>query len=229
MSFPYKHVLLIGATSGIGKALANHFIAQNIKVTAIGRRQAPIDCVFLNAATQTRANFSKPETVDLAAFHRESSVNFNSQVALVHAVLPHLLKHTGPAGLIFTGTPVTLVPAFPMPSYCASKAALEAFIICLREQLRDTNVKVQHISPGPVRTELHDAELGKDAGSKFGMSLKEFVNESWTGLAAGEEDVYPGCVGGSTKEQWLELVRVRDAMVGRMTGLLRKVMQAQNA
>jgi NADP-dependent 3-hydroxy acid dehydrogenase YdfG len=39
MSFPYKHVLIIGATSGIGKAMADHFIAQGLKVTAVGRRE----------------------------------------------------------------------------------------------------------------------------------------------------------------------------------------------
>ncbi|KAF5863687.1 hypothetical protein ETB97_009620 [Aspergillus alliaceus] len=39
MSFPYKHVLLIGATSGIGRAMADRFIKTGIKVTAVGRRQ----------------------------------------------------------------------------------------------------------------------------------------------------------------------------------------------
>jgi NADP-dependent 3-hydroxy acid dehydrogenase YdfG len=39
MPFPYKHVLIIGATSGIGRAMADHFIAQGLKVTAVGRRE----------------------------------------------------------------------------------------------------------------------------------------------------------------------------------------------
>lgn len=43
MSFPYKHVLLIGATSGIGKAMADEFITHDIKVTAVGRRQERLD------------------------------------------------------------------------------------------------------------------------------------------------------------------------------------------
>jgi hypothetical protein len=37
MAFPYKHILVIGATSGIGKAMADHFIAQDIKVTAAAK------------------------------------------------------------------------------------------------------------------------------------------------------------------------------------------------
>ena len=38
MSFPYKHVLLIGATAGIGKAMAEGFLKSGIKVTVVGRR-----------------------------------------------------------------------------------------------------------------------------------------------------------------------------------------------
>jgi NADP-dependent 3-hydroxy acid dehydrogenase YdfG len=43
MAFHYKHVLIIGATSGIGKGMADHFIAQGMKVTVVGRRQDRLD------------------------------------------------------------------------------------------------------------------------------------------------------------------------------------------
>src|SRR4051794_1843782 len=97
-----------------------------------------IDCVFLNAGTQHRFDFSKPDSVDLGVFNREMTVNFTSFVALAHALLPHLLAHNAHSSLIFTGSPIGLVPAFVLPAYSASKAALDAFIMCLREQLRDT-------------------------------------------------------------------------------------------
>lgn len=178
---------------------------------------------MLNAGTEARANFSKPETVDLAAFHRAVTINFTSHVSLVHAILPHLLARDAPTSLLFTGTQVSLVPVYVMPGYSASKAALDAFIMCLREQLRDTNVKVQHISPGPVQTELHDAEMG-DAGRNFGMPMEEFMSDVWTGLTEGKLDIFPGTLGGSTKEQFLEIVRVRDEATDRMTGLMRMIM-----
>jgi short-subunit dehydrogenase len=181
--------------------------------------------IMLNAGTQSRSNFTKPETVDLASFHRQTTINFTSQVALVHAILPHLLNRNLQTSLVFTGTQVSLIPVFAMPAYSASKAALDAFVMCLREQLRDTNVVVQHISPGPVRTELHDAEMGKDAGSKFGMPLDEFVDETWAGLVEGSLDVFPGTVGGSTKQQFLEIVKTREEAFGRMSGILRKMAQ----
>lgn len=43
MPSPYDRVLLVGATSGIGAALADKFIQEGAKVIAIGRRQDRLD------------------------------------------------------------------------------------------------------------------------------------------------------------------------------------------
>ncbi|KAE8349517.1 hypothetical protein BDV28DRAFT_151807 [Aspergillus coremiiformis] len=43
MAFPYRHFLLVGATSGIGRAMADRLIANGAKVTAVGRRQERLD------------------------------------------------------------------------------------------------------------------------------------------------------------------------------------------
>lgn len=40
-----------------------------------------------------------------------------------------------------------------MPAYSAAKAALNAFILCFREQLKSTNVKVVELSPPAVQSE----------------------------------------------------------------------------
>jgi short-subunit dehydrogenase len=37
MAFPYKHFLDIGATAGIGKALATRLIESRAKVAVVGR------------------------------------------------------------------------------------------------------------------------------------------------------------------------------------------------
>lgn len=39
----FKHILIIGATGGIGRAMADRFIAEGAKVTAVGRRQERLD------------------------------------------------------------------------------------------------------------------------------------------------------------------------------------------
>jgi NADP-dependent 3-hydroxy acid dehydrogenase YdfG len=38
MSFKYKKILVIGATSGIGKGLAEAFLSRDIQIIASGRR-----------------------------------------------------------------------------------------------------------------------------------------------------------------------------------------------
>ncbi|KAM6508110.1 hypothetical protein FALCPG4_017998 [Fusarium falciforme] len=43
MPFPYKTVLITGATAGIGRALAEHMIADDIFVIAVGRRRDRLD------------------------------------------------------------------------------------------------------------------------------------------------------------------------------------------
>lgn len=43
MAFPYKRTLLVGATSGIGAALADRLIRDGTKVIAVGRRQDKLD------------------------------------------------------------------------------------------------------------------------------------------------------------------------------------------
>jgi NADP-dependent 3-hydroxy acid dehydrogenase YdfG len=43
MPFQYKHALMIGATSGIGRAMADRLILEGVKVTAVGRRKDRLD------------------------------------------------------------------------------------------------------------------------------------------------------------------------------------------
>lgn len=49
MSFPYKKVLIIGATSGIGLELAERLLGQGVNVIAVGRRQERLDAFVSKA------------------------------------------------------------------------------------------------------------------------------------------------------------------------------------
>ena len=129
MALPYKCVLMVGATSGIGLGMAEKLISKGSKVVVVGRRKdrldefvrkhgktkagavpfditntkgmssfvdtvtsnyPDLDCLFLNAGTQGVHDFSKPEKVDLTAFHEEMNVNFASYVNISAAFLPFL-------------------------------------------------------------------------------------------------------------------------------------------
>ncbi|KAJ5770932.1 uncharacterized protein N7511_002983 [Penicillium nucicola] len=257
-SFQYKHVLLIGATSGIGLAMANRLLESGLKVTAVGRRQdrldefvrmngdgnasgvvfdiadlkaiprfvervieqsPDIDCVFFNAGAQHMYDMTDPAKFDLDQFQSEVSVNFNSFVALTHAFLPFLIKKDTPTSFIFTGSHIAIVPAFPMPAYCASKAALNVFTLCLREQLSKTHVKVIEISPPVVQTELHDY-MGEEKGRSMGMPVAQFTEAAFEGLAAGKETIVIGSAGPA--EEFNDLLDKRRIAFNGMTNLIRK-------
>jgi NADP-dependent 3-hydroxy acid dehydrogenase YdfG len=55
MTFQYKHVLMIGGTSGIGRAMADRLINADAKVTVVGRRQDRLD-EFVKAHGESQAS-----------------------------------------------------------------------------------------------------------------------------------------------------------------------------
>jgi len=257
MAFPYKHILLIGATAGIGRALANHFVKEDRKVIAVGRRQEKLDefiqkhgeskassiafditeldkipafvaevtnnfpdldSIVLNAGMQVPFNFAKPETVSMEKYNSETLLNYTSLVALTHAFLPFFLAKSTPTSIIFTGTNLAIIPAAALPGYSASKAALNVFTLCIREQLRDTNIKVIEISPPPVQTELHDY-MSPETGRKLGMPADAFVEQVWGELGKGKDQIVIGTIG--DEKTFNEIIDKRRAGAEKLAALMR--------
>ncbi|KAK6376193.1 hypothetical protein LTS17_007444 [Exophiala oligosperma] len=250
MAFPFKHVLMVGATAGIGAAMADRLVLEGVKVIAVGRRQErlnafvqkhgsakasavqfdlsdsknldkfvsnvtqtypDLDCVFLNAGIQSVFKLAQPETVDLSVFHSEMSVNFSSFVDLTMKFLPFLQSKN-------TGSNLAIVPSASLPAYSASKAALNAFVLCLREQLKESSVKVIELSPPPVQTELHDY-MGEEKGRNMGMPVDKFTDAAYKGLASGEDQIIIGTVG--PEETFHDIVDKRRAAFENLAKLIR--------
>ncbi|MCJ1376754.1 hypothetical protein MMC20_007999 [Loxospora ochrophaea] len=259
MSFPYKCVLMIGATSGIGLGMAEKLVQEGSKVIAVGRRHdrvddfarkhgptkaggipfditdsqnlskfvqdvtstyPDLDCVYLNAGTQRIHDLTKPENVNLATFHNEMNVNFTSLVNLSLAFLPFLQSKNSPTSIIYTSSNLAIIPAFGLPAYSASKAALNCFTLCLREQLSNASpsVKILEVSPPAVQTELHDY-MGEERGRALGMPLDKFCNEAYEGLAAGKDQVIVGSIG--PPETFHEIVDQRRGAFGALAHMMR--------
>ncbi|MCJ1397215.1 hypothetical protein MMC11_000407 [Xylographa trunciseda] len=163
-------------------------------VTNITSSYPDLDCVFMNSGIQRGLDFSKPESVDMSSIQMEYTTNYLSYLALTKGFLPFLMNKKEESSLIFTTSGLALVPLVRCANYCASKAALHHWILCLREQLKDTNIKVIELFPPAVQTELHDAKHQPDIqnGSQIGMPLAEFTDEAYAGLAAGDEQVPVG-------------------------------------
>ncbi|EXJ78669.1 hypothetical protein A1O1_09070 [Capronia coronata CBS 617.96] len=233
MPFPYKKVLVTGATSGIGEALTRRLVEDGSFVIAVGRRKEnldklvqeygrdkidavsfdvsnleaipqfatkiidthpDVDCVVLNAGVQRRSDFSEPESIDMAVLELEFRTNYLSPLTMTKAFLPYFQKKEGKSAFVYVTSGLALVPILRCPNYCATKAALHQFILCLRESLKSSNVKVVEVFPPAVQTELHDEKHQPDIknGRSWGMPLAEFTDEAYAGLASGSEQVPVG-------------------------------------
>ncbi|MCJ1450904.1 hypothetical protein MMC28_001238 [Mycoblastus sanguinarius] len=233
MPFPYKRVLVIGATSGIGLAMASRLVKEGSSVVVVGRRKenleafvhehgkdkasavpfdiselqkipnfvtnitktyTDLDCVMLNSGIQRPFNFSKPETVDLDLIQTEFQTNYISYLHLTNAFLPFLQSKKEETAIIYTTSGLAIVPLVRCANYCASKAALHHYILCLREQMKGSSVKIVELFPPAVQTELHDEKHQPDIknGRQMGMPLDQFTETAYQGLAAGKEEVVVG-------------------------------------
>lgn len=139
----------------------------------------------MNSGMQRPVDFSKPDSIKLSDVDTEFLTNYTSYIHLTKYFLPVLLKQSSPAALMFTTSGLALSPILRCPNYCATKAALHHLILCMREQLRHTNVKVVELLPPMVQTELHDAKHQPDIkdGGKMGMPLDEYTERTWKGYA----------------------------------------------
>lgn len=114
-----------------------------------------LDCVLMNSGIQRSINFAKPDSIDFDSVATELNTNYLAYVHLTAAFIPNLEMQAQKtaASLMYTTSSLALVPITRCPNYCASKAALHHFILCVREQLRETGVKVVEILPPAVQSE----------------------------------------------------------------------------
>jgi NAD(P)-dependent dehydrogenase (short-subunit alcohol dehydrogenase family) len=114
---------------------------------------------------------------DLTEEHwqRTFDLNFFSAVRTTRAALPSLLRRRG--GIINISSIGARLPhSGPMP-YTTAKAALTAFGKALATEVGPQGVRVNTVSPGPVRTALWEATDGHGAAmaESLGISLDELL------------------------------------------------------
>lgn len=155
--------------------------------------------MLLNAGVQNPVNLAKPAEVDRAAFETEVTINYLSFVHLTLEFLPFLEGKSTKSTIIFTGSNLAIIPAVTLSGYSASKAALNAFTLCLRQELvhAKSNVKIVEISPPPVQTELHNYR-GPE-GRNMGMPLDKFTDAAYNGLVSGSDQIVIGDIGGAAR------------------------------
>ena len=114
---------------------------------------------------------------------------------------------------------MSLVPVAINPSYSASKAALNAFIMCVREELShaSSGVKIVEVFAPTVQSEIHDELMGVERGRAFGMPADEFAEQTYKKLLAGGNQVVVGNIPGSDPELYSTMMESRQAIFDSMS------------
>ena len=127
------------------------------------------------------------ETDSFLNASREMTTNYLAAVNITAQFLP-LLKQQPEAGIINMSSITGFVPAFTLPTYSASKAALHSYSQSLRYSLlKETNIKVFEVMPSLV-----DTEFTKDIPTKDKITPEEVATATLEGI---EKDLYEIHVG----------------------------------
>ena len=143
----------------------------------ISAEHGKLDILVNNAGTVDTGD-GPPSAASPEAVRRILDTNFVGTLAVTQAMLP--LLHRSPAArivnlssslgsLTLNGDPTSPYYSARLIAYNASKAALNMLTVQLNEELRDTPIVVNSVSPGYVKTDLtgHSGFLTAEEGAKL--------------------------------------------------------------
>jgi uncharacterized oxidoreductase len=154
------------------------------------RRFPSLDILVNNAGIQRYIDLKKGLD-ELKSGEDEITINFVTPVELTSLFIGHLMKRPS-AAVINVSSGLGFMPMLDTPIYNATKAAIHTYSLILRQQLRDTSVKVVEIVPPMVDTDLN--KEGRNAArAKFrGISVSEYMPTIINGLKNDAEIIFYG-------------------------------------
>jgi uncharacterized oxidoreductase len=156
---------------------------------AVVARFSSLDTIINNAGMMRNLDLTQERS--LADVTREIELGLNGPIWMVQQFLPHLRKQKD-ALIINVSSGLAFVPFPAAPVYCAAKAALHAYTLCLRAQLEGTGVTVVELAPPGTETPLFRAEFAEEMKREKGMKPDVLVRRALKGITAGKVEIRPG-------------------------------------
>jgi short-subunit dehydrogenase len=135
-----------------------------------------VDVLVNNAGFHSRG---KVDSVSADDIGRMIDVNLKAPLMATRMVLPYLRRSKHPAVI----NVASLAGRTPVPgsaTYSATKFGMRAFGLALAEELRDSNIKIASVSPGPIDTGfiMDDIDTVTDLTFSQPISTAEQVAEA---------------------------------------------------
>ena len=149
-----------------------------------------LDILVNNAGIQRYIDLKKGYD-ELKSGEDEIAINFVATVELIALFIGHLMKRPS-AAIINVSSGLGFMPMPNTPIYSATKAAIHTYSVVLRQQLKDTSVRVIEIVPPMVDTDLN--KEGRNAAHiKFrGVSIAEYIPTNIKGLENDADTIFHG-------------------------------------
>ena len=150
----------------------------------------PIDVLVANAGRGLGHGFLEQ---DVADWRRVIDTNVTGTTYLLQKVLQRMVARNAGKVLI-TGSIAGLIPGSYQAVYNATKAYLDSFAYALREELKDSEVNVTVLMPGPTETEFfrRAGMLDTPVGEAEKADPAKVAKDGWEAMMAGSPHIVSG-------------------------------------
>jgi short-subunit dehydrogenase len=153
---------------------------------------SPVDALALNAGIGAGGSFAGPEP-DRTPLDQELQIvdlNVRSTVHLAKHVISDMVERDQ-GKVLFTSSIASTMPGAFQAVYNASKSFVQSFALALRNEVKDTNVTITSLMPGPTETEFFERAdmLDTKVGADDKDDPADVARDGFEALMAGEERV----------------------------------------